>query len=359
MPVTTGMKGEGFYDEHSAPQLAAIAAVLPWLEDALGTMEWADREGPIVLADFGCSEGRNSIVAAKRLLAVIRARTTRPVQTVHCDLPTNNFNQLFANLFPAGGPSRVEPNVYSACVGGSMFDQLLPPGTASVAMTFNAIGYLDRKPQVPMTDYILPMGPGRPRSGVQVTREARQAYADQARDDLARFFLARARELVAGGKLLVASFGSGAPYRCSDGIYDVVNDALLDLVAARRIPRNAYEAIVFPVYFRTEEELVEPVVGAGSAAEKMYRLDRVGSTESPVPFNERLRENGDVKAYARDYTSFLRAFTEPILRLTLSGLPNLDGLFTELYAQIESRLAADPEGYALHYVQVAALFTRV
>ena len=62
MGVTTGMKGDGYYDDHSAPQMATIAAVLPWLEEAVAQLIFlAFFGGPLVVADFACSEGRNSI----------------------------------------------------------------------------------------------------------------------------------------------------------------------------------------------------------------------------------------------------------------------------------------------------------
>ena len=75
MTVTTGMVGRGFYNRHSAPQWAAIDYVLPWLEDALASMTLPPTPNTITLADFGCSEGRNSIVAMQRLLPVLRRRT--------------------------------------------------------------------------------------------------------------------------------------------------------------------------------------------------------------------------------------------------------------------------------------------
>jgi gibberellin A4 carboxyl methyltransferase len=358
VPVTTGMKGGGFYDDHSAPQMATIAAVLPWLEDAVGQMELATPGGPVVVADFGCSEGRNSIAAAGRIIAAVRARDRRPIQTVHSDLPTNNFNQLFANLYPIGQPVFPGPDVFSAAVGGSMFDQLLPPNTVAVASTYNAIGFLNRRPAVSLPDYILPMGPGRPRPGVDVALEALQTYAAQAREDLARFYSARATELVPGGKLLVASFGIDERYRTCDGLYDVLNDALLDLVASSRLLRESYEQLVFPIYFRTAEELVEPVAGANPGLAERFRLDRVDSMEVTVPFNQRLERTGDVPAYAREFTEFLRAFTEPIVRMTFAEEPALDSLIVDLYSGVEARLAADPSGYAFHYIQVAALLTK-
>ena len=42
MAVTTGMVGHGFYDRNSAPQWAAIEAVLPWLEDAIAELPPAE-----------------------------------------------------------------------------------------------------------------------------------------------------------------------------------------------------------------------------------------------------------------------------------------------------------------------------
>jgi hypothetical protein len=96
MPVTIGMNGEGFYDQHSSPQKAANELVLPWLEDTIGRMDLPDVT-PIVAVDHGCSEGRNSIAAMQRIAGALRGRTSRPIQVVHSDLPTNNFNQLFTN----------------------------------------------------------------------------------------------------------------------------------------------------------------------------------------------------------------------------------------------------------------------
>src|SRR5262249_37405909 len=151
---------------------------------------------------------------------------SRPIQVVHSDLPTNNFNQLFANLADDASGARRE-QVYAAAVGGSMFARLLPPRTVTIATTFNAIGFLDHRPQTEIPDYILPMGPSRPRPGVAVSPEERDAFARQAAEDLVSFYRARADETVPGGKLLVASFGVNENHRACDGIYDVLNDSLV------------------------------------------------------------------------------------------------------------------------------------
>jgi cyclopropane-fatty-acyl-phospholipid synthase len=137
-----------------------------------------------------------------------------------------------------------------------------------------------------------------------------------------------------------------------------VNDALLDLVGTGQIPRETYERLVFPVYFRTAQELVEPVAGTHPDLAEVFRLDRVDSREVSVPFNERFEQTGNAPAYAREYTAFLRAFTEPIIRMTFSDQEQLDSLIETLYSRIEARLAEEPVGYAFHYIQVAALLTK-
>jgi gibberellin A4 carboxyl methyltransferase len=98
MTVTTGMVERGFYNRHSAPQWAAIDYALPWLEASLGSMDLPAVPDAIALADFGCSEGKNSIAVMQRLLPVLRRRTARPLVTIHSDLATNDFSELFRNL---------------------------------------------------------------------------------------------------------------------------------------------------------------------------------------------------------------------------------------------------------------------
>jgi gibberellin A4 carboxyl methyltransferase len=359
MPVTHGMKGDGFYDRNSSPQMAAVAAVLPWLEDAVAQMDLADSPAPVVVIDYGCSEGRNSIAAMQRITGALRARTPRPIQTIHSDLPTNNFNQLFVSLAAADLCTGSQWAVYSMAVGGSMFEQLVPPETLTIATTFNAIGYLDRQPQAEIADYILPMGPRRQRLGVTVTEEARNIFANQADSDLIRFYRARADEIISGGKLLVASFGADEYHRCCDGLYDVLNDALLDLRDTGRLDGETYRRLIFPIYYRTRQELIDPLLRHDSPVAGCFRVERVESLEVSVPFNQRWEQSGDVSAYAKEYTGFLRAFSEPILRLSFANHDNLEALIEEVYQRVQVRLLANPADYEFHYIEVAALLTRL
>jgi gibberellin A4 carboxyl methyltransferase len=354
MSVTTGMVGHGFYNRNSAPQMSSIEHVLPWLDAAVADIALDNATGTIGLADFGCSEGRNSISVMRHLVPALRRRTSRPILTVHSDLPTNDFSTLFTDLRPDGPSVFGDPEVFSCAVGGSMFDRLLPPASLHLAFSFNAIGFLSRRPLERLPGYILPNGPSRIRGVGTVTEAERRIFSTQASRDVASFLRARAAELVPGGKLLIEVFGAGETLRTCDGIYDVLNDAVLELVAARMIDRAAYEAYYQPVYFRTLEELTRPVAADGLP----FRIDRQETYEAPVPFNEEFARSGDIVAYARDYTNFHRAFTEGVLRLAFATHPTLDALVSDVYARAERLVREAPDRYPFNYIAVAALMSR-
>lgn len=361
MPTTKGMKGAGYYDAHSSEQRAALDAFLPWLEEAIADSPIpSDRQTSFALLDIGSSEGGNAIYAMNRLINALRCVADMPIWVFFNDLPTNDFNHLFANLFPDGTAALSGTNIFPCAIGGTAFGRLVPPRSLHIATTFNAIGFLDIKPDARLPHYILPMGPGplAPREGISVTENERAPFRLQAENDLYRFYTARAEELVSGGKLLVQIFGRDESFSTSYGIYDVLSDAVLDCVEEEILPRKVYEELIFPIYFRTIEELVTPLETDEQLA-KAFRVEKAESREVSVPFNVTLADTGDEATWARSYTGFLRAFTEAILASALAGnLPRADTL-DRIYQQVEQRLGADPARYEFHYISVAALLTRI
>jgi hypothetical protein len=203
-------------------------------------------------------------------------------------------------------------------VGGSFYCSLLPPGTAHFATCFNSIQWLDQLPPVPMHDGIAYRRPHPGRPELSVSPNAASAFMRQAEQDLEQFLESRAEELVAGGKLLLASPGDTDEARVSDGLADLLNDACLDLVAARRLKRPEYERLTMPCYFRTVDELLAPLEQEDSPVRGVFAVDSVGALEVPTPFIVEFRRSGDVAAYARAYTGFVRAITEPVVRAVLN-----------------------------------------
>ena len=74
MPSTSGMKADGFYDKHSSGQRASIKALLEWIDAAANGLALPAAGRPIAIADYGCSEGRNSVLLMRRTIDALRAR---------------------------------------------------------------------------------------------------------------------------------------------------------------------------------------------------------------------------------------------------------------------------------------------
>ncbi|MEM7122967.1 MAG: hypothetical protein AAF563_16930 [Pseudomonadota bacterium] len=357
--VTTGMIGHGEYNRNSAPQMVAIDHVMPWLDDALSAMPLDDSLPDLGLADFGCSEGRNSIAVMQRAVDTLRARTARPIQTIHSDLPTNDFTALLTGLRPDGHSVFGDDAVFSSVVGGSMFDRLLPPRSLHLATTFNAIAFFSRRPLDRLPGHIVGNGPSGLGSGIGwVTGEEHAALAAQSSSDLEAFLQARADELVPGGKLLMQVFGTGLGHATCDGFADALNDALLEMVDDKLIDRDHYEVYYHPTYFRTLDELVAPVAEAQASCAGLFSLERSETYEIPVPFVETFRETDDAERFAREFTAFFRVFSESPLRLCLANLDDVDNLIDDVYVRAERLIRDDPRRHDYHFIALAALLTR-
>ncbi|HTU17119.1 MAG TPA: hypothetical protein VMG10_03590 [Gemmataceae bacterium] len=359
MPVTTGMKGAGYYDRHSTAQLVSIQLVFDWIETALAEMALPAGSQPFTVLDLGSSEGRNATVAMNGIVeAVRRRRADQLVQTIYSDLASNNFNQLFRNLHEARKSGRLAAGVFPSVVAGSFYESLVPPGSVHFATCFNALLWLDALPSVPVADFVVYRRPHPPRPGLHVPPETADAFARQADRDLVRFLECRARELLPGGKLLIVSPGDSTERRTADGLYDALNDGCLDLAAAGRLERQHYERFTMPLYFRTLAETLAPVEREGSPLKGVFTVDRAETLEVPTPFFAAFDQTGDAAKMADDYTGMLRAFSEPVARAALVGDDGDATIIDELYGAIHARVKAEPQRYRFRYLLPAALLTR-
>ena len=77
------------------------------LELAARTVALPAGSQPIVIADYGSSEGHNSLLPLGAAIAILRQRIgpDRAISVVHTDLPENDFSVLFETL-------NTDPNSY-------------------------------------------------------------------------------------------------------------------------------------------------------------------------------------------------------------------------------------------------------
>jgi hypothetical protein len=358
MPATTGMKGAGYYDRHSEAQMSSIQALQGWVDDAVASLPLPAPAQPLTVLDLGSSEGGNAVRVMAAIVAGLRRRTGQPVQTIYSDLPSNDFNRLFANLEMSRRAGLSAAGVYPGAVGGSFYGPLLPPGTAHLATCFNAIQWLDRLPPVPLPDRVAYRRPHPPRPVLAASAEATAAFTRQAEQDLVRFLECRALELAPGGKLLLATPGDTDQASVADGLFDALNDACLDLVAVGQLEQEEYERLTMPVYFRRLEELLAPLECEGSPVRGAFAVERAEALEVPTPFVVQFRLGGDVAAYADAYTGFLRAISEPVVQAALNQPTRESATADSLYERVRARLLDEPERYLWRYIVVATLLTR-
>jgi len=82
-----GCKGMGFHRPCRFAQAAGMVALPP-------------APAPVVIADYGSSQGRNSLHPMAVAIGVLRGRLgpERAISVVHIDLPESDFTALFQTL---------------------------------------------------------------------------------------------------------------------------------------------------------------------------------------------------------------------------------------------------------------------
>lgn len=99
LPAQSVMTGAGYYNTHSEMQAATAGLAEKALCDAARGVSLAEANVPIVVVDYGCSEGRNSLEPMHAVIAILRERAAeRSILMVHTDQVGNDFTSLFGLL---------------------------------------------------------------------------------------------------------------------------------------------------------------------------------------------------------------------------------------------------------------------
>ena len=344
MAVTEGMRDD--YDAHSEYQRRVVDAGASLVEECVGRLVLPAPPGALVIADLGAGTGGNSMAALGRAVTAARGRRPDlPVVCVHADLPTNDWNTLFADLTasPDSYLRAPGPPALPMAAARSFFLPVVPAATAHLEVSYSAAHWLKDPVAAAIPDGFY---------FCEATGDARREVAAQAAADWQTFLRARAADLAPGGLLLVQCVGTAAD---PDGAERVTARELLAAMAAvaagmardGAVPGAAVEDYVLPVYARTVAEARAPMEPGGALADDLEVID-VSTAPVANPYLDAWRAHGDDARYARDYAGFVRGFTESSLRLGLfaaagPGAAATDALVDEYFRRLEARFAADPE----------------
>jgi hypothetical protein len=143
------MEAKGSYNRNARIPAGGAALALQLLQEAVERMRFGDRDSPVMVGDYGSSQGKNSLPPIHVVIIYLRerVRSGKPIFVFHIDQPTNDFNTLFEVLDKDPDRyTRDEPNVFPCAIGRSFYEQVLPSESVHPAWSSYAAVWLSRIP---------------------------------------------------------------------------------------------------------------------------------------------------------------------------------------------------------------------
>jgi hypothetical protein len=330
---TAAMQGGGFYNRNSSLQAANLTSALPLLEEAARTI-LLDGAGRLVIADYGSSEGRNSMRPMRAAIDVLRARTdaARPIEVIHTDLPSNDFTSLFTILSddPTSYLSGQE-NVFAAAVGRSYFDAILPPESVDLGWSSNALHWLSRNP-IDVADHGWAI--------FSASKEAHEKLDALLADDWRRFLLARSSEMRQGAQLVCQFMGRGQEKPGFEWMAGAFWQTFKEMGDEGKLSSDELLHMTCPSSGRSVEQIEAPFSGGVFAG---LSLDHLQVVRAPDPFWDIYEKTGDAQQLGRTWANLMRAANGPNFAAALKPERDRDAIFDELTERLAARIAAAPQ----------------
>jgi len=334
------MEGKGAYNKYARLPADGAASALPLLKNATREVELDPGDEPIVIADYGSSQGKNSLAPIRAAVEGLKKRVgpNRAISVFHIDQPSNDFTSLFELLDT--DPERYaadQPNVYPAAIGRSFYEQVLPPGSVHLGWSSYAAVWLSRTPTFLMSHFL----------AARCSGAARAAFDRQAAQDWEAFLSLRAKELRPGGRLIVV-----LPGIADDGslgiepIFDHAMTVLEEMVADGAIASEERLRMVLRAYPRRKGDLLAPFESNRNFQGLLlegFQMSEVSGTAWVEYECDR-----DKEALAAKRALFFRSVFVPSLACALSrtragGGGARDDFADQLEQRLKRHLATEPE----------------
>jgi hypothetical protein len=333
------MEGKGSYNKHAKLPAGGAALAMPLLEKAVQSLELEPGQQHIVIADYGSSQGKNSMVPMQVAIRGLRRRfgPNRAISVFHIDQPSNDFTTLFAVL--DSDPDRYvldEPHVFPAVIGRSFYENVLPPGSVHLGWSSYAAVWLSRIPALIPGHFFSALSTGR----------VRAEFDRQGTEDWEAFLSLRARELRPGGRLVVV-----LPALADDGssgfqhLFDEANTALEEMVADGAITADERSRMVLGAYPRRKRDLLAPFAANGKF--QGLTVEDCEMSELPDAAWADFQRDENKEALVTKHALFFRSVFVPSLASALGSVSagNAEALSAfgdQIEDRLKRRLASHP-----------------
>ena len=308
------MEGKGAYNRSSSVQAVGSLPAVWLLERAARAVTLPPPPELVVIADYGSSEGHNSLVPMAAGISALRKRVgnERAIFVFHTDLPANDFTALFETLenYP-NSYLRNDPAVFAAAVGRSYFEQILPASSVTLGWSAWAIQWLSRVPCAI---------PDQVQIAYSHDAAACSAFAEQATEDWRRFLAMRSFELRPGARLVVLTMAiddnGDFGYR---PVVDALYDTLVDMVDRGLIRKEEFQRMVIPTVGRTRTQFTEPFAKTGHFSDLCLENFELFHGEDRIW--TQFEASGDTHAFGAQWAVFCRASVFPTIATSLDEVP--------------------------------------
>ncbi|XP_050227117.1 probable methyltransferase TCM_000168 isoform X2 [Mercurialis annua] len=281
-----GGTGEQSYANNSKTQRAQLSKGLPVLVEAVEALCDTNLPEVITMADLGCSSGPNSLSAVTHFISVITNRCSQSGRSPpeFCvflnDLPGNDFNTIFKSLPAFHEKMRKENGQdFNTCsvsgVPGSFYGRLFPSNTLNFVHSNASLHWLSQVPSE-LKDESNPL---RNKGKIYISKTSPpaviKAYQNQFEIDFSSFLQARSKEIVAGGRMVLAFAGRNVADPTTDSsclLWDYIGHAFQALVKEGVIEEEKLDTYNAPYYEASIEEVEREIVKEGS-----FAIDKLGS----------------------------------------------------------------------------------
>jgi hypothetical protein len=197
---------------------------------------------------------------------------------------------------------------------------------------------------------------------VGATGAALQAFVDQAAKDWERILLARAKELVPGGRLVFMNFGKDEEGRYLGGtggvdMFDTFDRLWRAMVDKGRITEREYVNATFSQFYRTKEEFSAPLLDPASPVHQAgLRLISAHTGIVKCPYRAAFEASGgamSAREFAVSYIPTLRSWSETVFASALDTsrlAQERAEIVDDFYQSYEDLVAENPAGHAMDYV---------